>query len=95
MAGVSALRPLLEIAGVEREGKQFTPQDCSLDGLQDGIHIASAAIKGNYIGPLVAALTFVSLSIFSLLPCYKDGIITAQCPGWVKAVKILCAAASE
>ncbi len=60
VAGVSALRPLLEIAGVTRDGKKFNPQDCTLSGLQDGVRIAHAAMQGNYVGPLVAALTFVS-----------------------------------
>ncbi|KLO06698.1 NAD-P-binding protein [Schizopora paradoxa] len=62
MAGVSALRPLLETAGVERQGGgggTFVPADCTLEGLQDGVRIASAAIKGNFLGPLVAALTFI------------------------------------
>jgi len=59
VAGVSALRPLLEIAGVTREGKKFNPQDCTLSGLQDGVRIAHAAMQGNYVGPLVAALTFI------------------------------------
>ncbi|KLO20018.1 NAD-P-binding protein [Schizopora paradoxa] len=61
VAGVSALRPLLEIAGVERDGttRKFIPQDCTLDGLKEGVRIAGAAMQGNYFGPLVAALAFI------------------------------------
>ncbi|KAF9046539.1 hypothetical protein BJ165DRAFT_1173104 [Panaeolus papilionaceus] len=55
-AGVSALRPLMEVAGVENAEEQAT-----LDGIQNSINVSNAAIKGNFTGPLVAAVTFVPL----------------------------------
>ena len=59
-AGVSALRPLLEVAGLERNGGKFLPPQVSAEGVQHTIDVANAAIRGNYIGPLVTAVTFVS-----------------------------------
>lgn len=59
-AGVSALRPLLEVAGLQQVGGTFVPPKVDLDGVQRTVSAASAAIQGNYIGPLVCAVTFVS-----------------------------------
>jgi len=56
-AGVSALRPVLEIAGVE--GPSVTQP--SLDGIRQVEDVAMAAIKGNYLGPLLSVVTMVSL----------------------------------
>jgi len=58
-AGVSALQPLLAVAGVETEaGKSKIPLTTKA-GVQRAADIASAAIQGNYTGPLIAAVTFV------------------------------------
>jgi NAD(P)-dependent dehydrogenase (short-subunit alcohol dehydrogenase family) len=54
-AGVSALRPVLEIAGVK--GPSVT--EPSLDGVQRIEDAALAAIKGNYLAPLLSVVTFV------------------------------------
>jgi NAD(P)-dependent dehydrogenase (short-subunit alcohol dehydrogenase family) len=56
-AGVSALRPVLEIAGVE--GPSITQPD--LDGIRRVEDVALAAIKGNYLGPLLSVVTMVGL----------------------------------
>lgn len=53
-AGVSALQPLLNLTGTTEAG-----QDASQDGIQSAVDIAGRAIRGNFNGPLVAALTFV------------------------------------
>jgi hypothetical protein len=58
-AGVSALRPVLEIAGVE--GPSVT--QTSLDGIQRVQDVAMAAIKGNYLGPLLSVVTMVCLRL--------------------------------
>ncbi|KAI0711931.1 NAD-P-binding protein [Cerioporus squamosus] len=58
-AGVSALRPLLEVAGLERVGGAFVPPKVDSQGLHRTIGAATAAIQGNYIGPLVCAVTFI------------------------------------
>lgn len=54
-AGVSALRPVLEIAGVE--GPSVTQP--SLEGIQRVEDVALAAIKGNYLGPLLSVVAMV------------------------------------
>ena len=61
-AGVSALRPLMEVAGVETTKSGFSPDHASLEGIQKASQVASAAIHSNYIGPLMSAVTFVSLT---------------------------------
>jgi hypothetical protein len=58
-AGVSALRPVLEIAGVE--GPSVTRP--SLDDVRRVEDVAMAAIKGNYLGPLLSVVTMVCLRI--------------------------------
>ncbi|PPR00444.1 hypothetical protein CVT24_004505 [Panaeolus cyanescens] len=55
-AGVSALRPLMEVAGVESAGER-----ASLEGIQNAVRVSDAAVKGNFTGPLVAAVTFIPL----------------------------------
>ncbi|KAH9983288.1 NAD(P)-binding protein [Russula compacta] len=54
-AGVSALRPVLEIAGAE--GPSVTQP--SLDGVRRVEDVALAAVKGNYLGPLLSAVTMI------------------------------------
>ncbi len=67
-AGVSALRPLLEVAGLERKDGKFSPAQASAEGVQHTVDVAHAAIRGNYIGPLVCAVTFVSCPASSRTP---------------------------
>ncbi len=55
-AGVSALRPLLEVAGVER----LAATEASPEGIHRVVEVSNAALKGNFTGPLVSAVTFVS-----------------------------------
>ncbi|KIK51942.1 hypothetical protein GYMLUDRAFT_180748 [Collybiopsis luxurians FD-317 M1] len=55
-AGVSALRPILEVAQVT------TPEsDASEQGIQSAVNAAEAATKGNYIGPMIAAIAFIPM----------------------------------
>lgn len=55
-AGVSTLRPLMDVAGVEGDNTISTQT-----GIQNVVEVAAAATRGNYIGPLVAAVTFIPL----------------------------------
>ena len=55
-AGVSALRPVLALAGVEQQ----SGEDASDAAIQGAVDIAGKAIQGNFVGPFVSALTFVS-----------------------------------
>ncbi|PPR06550.1 hypothetical protein CVT26_000728 [Gymnopilus dilepis] len=59
-AGVSALQPLMAVAGVEVKRGE-TMQEASQEGIQRAAEIAGAAVQGNYIGPLVAAVSFVRI----------------------------------
>ncbi|KAH9018342.1 hypothetical protein EDB84DRAFT_1403913 [Lactarius hengduanensis] len=56
-AGVSALRPVLEIAGVSG----VSAAQPGADGVQRVADVALAAIKGNYIGPLLSVVTMIPL----------------------------------
>jgi hypothetical protein len=56
-AGVSAIQPLLELASVEAEAKSST--QATATRIQHTVNIAAAATQGNYVGPLIAAVTFV------------------------------------
>lgn len=58
-AGVSALQPVMALTGAE--GKE----DAVGQGIQDAVDIAGKAVQGNFVGPMVAALTFVSLCMIS------------------------------
>ncbi|KAI0089972.1 hypothetical protein BDY19DRAFT_888424 [Irpex rosettiformis] len=55
-AGVSALRPLLEVAGVHNKG-----DEARVDDVQKTIDVSNAAVRGNYTGPLVTAVTLIPL----------------------------------
>ena len=66
-AGVSALQPLLAVAGADCKGSALTPMHTTLEGIQKTSDISLAAIKGNYTGPLIAAVTFVSSGTFILV----------------------------
>ncbi|EFI28555.1 hypothetical protein CC1G_13577 [Coprinopsis cinerea okayama7 len=60
-AGVSALQPLLAIAGADVRGSELTSTHTTTEGIQRTRSVALAALNGNYIGPLVAAVTFIPL----------------------------------
>lgn len=57
-AGVSALQPLMAVAGVEVE-RGARIQEATEVGIQQAADTARAALQGNYIGPLIAAVAFV------------------------------------
>ncbi|KZV95627.1 NAD(P)-binding protein [Exidia glandulosa HHB12029] len=60
-AGVSALQPLLAVAGVEHNTRTnvFEPAQVTLDGLQRAQHIAERAVAGNYIGILLSLVALI------------------------------------
>ncbi|KAI0370359.1 NAD-P-binding protein [Pilatotrama ljubarskyi] len=60
-AGVSALRPLLEVAGTERQDGVFHPPRTDVNGIKQAVSVAKAALQGNYLGQLVCAVTFIPL----------------------------------
>ncbi|KAI0833265.1 NAD-P-binding protein [Trametes gibbosa] len=60
-AGVSALHPLLEVAGLEQRDGVFYPPRTNAEGIKRAVSVATAAVQGNYLGPLVSAVTFIPL----------------------------------
>jgi len=58
-AGVSALRPLMDVANSPR-GKVYT----SVEDIRHTGEIAQKAITGNFTGPLLTAITFVCWPVF-------------------------------
>ncbi|KAI0785926.1 hypothetical protein C8Q75DRAFT_881515 [Abortiporus biennis] len=59
-AGVSALKPLLDVAEVPSL-KDSTADEPTLENIKQVVGFADAAQRGNYVGPLVTALTFIPL----------------------------------
>lgn len=55
-AGVSALQPVMALTGTLSAG-----EDAGEEGIQRAVDIAGRAVQGNFNGPLVAALAFVSV----------------------------------
>lgn len=68
-AGVSALQPLMAVAGVEAE-RGVSLKDASSEGIQHTANVALAAIRGNYIGPLIAAVAFVNITFTRYLSAW-------------------------
>ena len=68
-AGVSALRPVLEIAGVGDGSAAAQP---SVDGVQRVADVALAAIQGNYIGPLLSVVTMVRFRTIIVVALNSD-----------------------
>lgn len=73
-AGVSALQPLLQVAGSTRDSPQTTAPGIKRTG-----EVAQAALKGNYIGPLLSAVTFVRFTMLSAFTSFTH-TSTTQIP---------------
>lgn len=58
-AGVSALQPLMSVAGVDMSAPDIVGSQASPEGIQHAVNAATAAVNGNFIGPYIAAITFV------------------------------------
>lgn len=54
----------MAVAGVEVE-RGINLRDASAEGIKHTADVALAAIRGNYVGPLIAAVTFVNIPNFS------------------------------
>ncbi|KAJ6608837.1 hypothetical protein B0H10DRAFT_2066309 [Mycena sp. CBHHK59/15] len=59
-AGVSTLRPLMAVAGVDVKKGEKMP-DATKQGIEKAVYVTSMATRGNYVGPLVSAITFIPL----------------------------------
>ncbi|KAF9235848.1 hypothetical protein BU15DRAFT_50848 [Melanogaster broomeanus] len=60
-AGVSALQPLMSVAGVDMSASDVVAPQASTEGIQHAVNAATAAVSGNFIGPYVVAVTFIPL----------------------------------
>jgi len=65
-AGVSALKPLMGVAGLEStrvrgQQEEFNPPQADAMAIQNVVDVTAAATKGNYEGPLIAAVTFIPM----------------------------------
>ncbi|KAG6333308.1 hypothetical protein ID866_5785 [Astraeus odoratus] len=64
-AGVSALQPLMAVAGVEMSTPDIVGSQASPEGIQHAVDAATAAVNGNFVGPYVAAVTFIPLLTYT------------------------------
>ncbi|KAG9310401.1 hypothetical protein JVU11DRAFT_9539 [Chiua virens] len=60
-AGVSALQPLMSVAGVDMFAPDVFGSQASPEGIRHAVDAARAAVNGNFVGPYVAAVTFIPL----------------------------------
>ena len=58
-AGVSALQPLMSVAGVDMSAPDIFGSQARPEGVQHAVNAATAAVNGNFIGPYIAAIAFV------------------------------------
>ncbi|KAH7884080.1 hypothetical protein F5I97DRAFT_1898124 [Phlebopus sp. FC_14] len=64
-AGVSALQPLMAVAGVDMSVVDIFGTQASPEGVQHAVNAATAAVSGNFLGPYIAAITFIPLLTYS------------------------------
>ena len=62
-AGVSALQPLMTVAGVTASKDGLSPPHATAEAINHAVDVAKAALGGNFFGPYVAAITFVRLHL--------------------------------
>ena len=62
-AGVSALQPLMTVAGVAASNDGASPLHATVEGINHAVGVAKAALDGNFFGPYIAAITFVRFYI--------------------------------
>jgi len=60
-AGVSALQPLMTVAGVTMSKDGPSPAHAPADAINHAVGVAKAALDGNFFGPYISAITFVRL----------------------------------
>ena len=57
----------MAIARVDTDGDNSTVGQATKEGIQRIADVAAAATRGNYVGPLISAATFVCFSYISLI----------------------------
>ncbi|KAG1865642.1 hypothetical protein C8R48DRAFT_772638 [Suillus tomentosus] len=60
-AGVSALQPLMTVAGVTSSKDGLSPPHATAEAIHHAVSVAKAATNGNFFGPYIAAITFIPL----------------------------------
>jgi hypothetical protein len=73
-AGVSALQPLMSVAGIDMSAPGPRSQ-ANAEGIQHAVKAANAAVNGNFIGPYVVAITFVRRLIIGVEDTLIDPLI--------------------
>ena len=68
-AGVSAIQPLLSLAGLENPRSRTSTAQASAENIHHVVDVVSTVSKINFIGPLVAAVAFVSFQSVSADVC--------------------------
>lgn len=59
-AGVPTFLPFCELSGLEAHGSTFTPAQADKAAIERAIDTINSVTRTNYIGPAIAAATFVS-----------------------------------
>ncbi|KAG0703439.1 hypothetical protein DFH29DRAFT_916352 [Suillus ampliporus] len=60
-AGVSALQPLMSVAGVTASKDGLSLPHATAEAMDHAVGIAKAALDGNFFGPYIAAIAFIPL----------------------------------
>ncbi|KAF9036905.1 NAD(P)-binding protein [Hymenopellis radicata] len=60
-AGVSALQPILGVAGIDNPDTATVLPDVDKEGIRKALAATEAATRVNYYGPLIVAVTFIPL----------------------------------
>lgn len=60
-AGVSALQPLMTVAGVTASKDGLSLPHATAEATNHAVSVAKTAINGNFLGPYIAAITFIPL----------------------------------
>ncbi|KAI0709722.1 hypothetical protein C8Q76DRAFT_769651 [Earliella scabrosa] len=80
-AGVATFLPFCELTGLEAHGRTFTPSQADGAMIQHAIEIVNAATRTNYVGPAIAAATFVAVapSVVLISSLAANPFITFTC----------------
>ncbi len=79
-AGVSALQPIMSVAGIENQENATMLRDIDSEGVNRVVSITEAAVRGNFVGPMVVAVTFVRFFPLTTQPCVHTNASLFQIP---------------
>ncbi|KAI0750016.1 NAD-P-binding protein, partial [Daedaleopsis nitida] len=64
-AGVPTFLPFCELAGLTAHGRSFTPSQADAGAIRRAVNIIDSVTRTNYIGPAIAAATFIPMLVSS------------------------------